>query len=220
MNGAGRGTIEDLRPAPVPFGTPGEWMAEIPRLVPDERLPAYAFVPGQFPHPVSDPMGHSHGVVPLRQRAIDPSAWQGCRPYLFGLDLFNHGYYWEAHEQWESLWHGCGRKGTTADFLKGLIQLAAAGVKAREGKEQGLHRHARRAAALFLEVDRALDPGQEHFLGLVPRKLAALATALAGRHLLPQSTPLPAVEVVFSFALVPRRTQGKDGSASVKDGRG
>jgi uncharacterized protein len=22
----------------------------------------------------------------------------------WGLDVFNHGYYWEAHEAWEGLW--------------------------------------------------------------------------------------------------------------------
>ena len=48
-------------------------------------------------------------------------------------DLLNHGFYWEAHEAWETLWHAAGRKGEIADFLKGLIKLAAAAVKAREG---------------------------------------------------------------------------------------
>ena len=69
--------------------------------------------------------------------------------FRFGVDLFNHGYYWEAHEVWEGLWHACGRKGTLADFLKGLIRLAAAGVKAREGNPTGVIRHARRAEELF-----------------------------------------------------------------------
>ncbi|TGQ49534.1 DUF309 domain-containing protein, partial [Mesorhizobium sp. M1C.F.Ca.ET.210.01.1.1] len=25
--------------------------------------------------------------------------------FRWGIDLFNHGYYWEAHEAWEPLWH-------------------------------------------------------------------------------------------------------------------
>ena len=57
-------------------------------------------------------------------------SWSQSHDYLLGCDLFNHGYYWEAHETWEGLWNACGRSGTTADFLKGLIKLAAAGVKA------------------------------------------------------------------------------------------
>jgi uncharacterized protein len=41
-----------------------------------------------------------------------------------GIDLFNHGEYWEAHEVWESDWiHD--RKGPDSDFYKGLIQIAA-----------------------------------------------------------------------------------------------
>ena len=44
-----------------------------------------------------------------------------------------------------------GRTGKVADILKGLIKLAAAGVKAREGKPAGVRRHARRAEELFRE---------------------------------------------------------------------
>ena len=51
-----------------------------------------------------------------------------------GVALFNAGYYWEAHEAWEGLWHAYGRRGPTADVLKALIKLAAAGVKVREGQ--------------------------------------------------------------------------------------
>jgi len=66
-----------------------------------------------------------------------------------GIDLFNNGYYWESHEQWESVWLAAGRRGRTADFLKGLIKLAASFVKAREGRPIGVTRHARRAGELF-----------------------------------------------------------------------
>src|SRR5712692_7985241 len=99
------------------------------RLVPEKPLPPYAYVPGRSPHPLSDPQGHSFGTKPERLDPPDPHYWHVCRPYLYGIDLFNHGYYWEAHEVWEGLWHACGRTGRTAAFLKGLIKLAAAGVK-------------------------------------------------------------------------------------------
>jgi hypothetical protein len=80
---------------------------------------------------------------------LDEATWQSNEAWLHAADLFNHGYYWEAHEAWESLWHAAGRKGPTADLLKGLIKLAAAGVKAREGRPAGMRRHARRAAELL-----------------------------------------------------------------------
>ena len=35
-----------------------------PRLVPDRPLPPYAYLPGRYPHPVRDPLGHSFGCKP------------------------------------------------------------------------------------------------------------------------------------------------------------
>ena len=122
---------------------------QVTRLVPDEPFPPYAFVPGRLPHPTSDPAGHSFGKEPAEPRKVDPERWHECRPYLYGIDLFNGGYYWESHVAWESLWMACGRKGVVADFLKGLIKLAAAGVKALEGKAEGVRSHAGRAAELW-----------------------------------------------------------------------
>ncbi|MEX2176715.1 MAG: DUF309 domain-containing protein [Pirellulaceae bacterium] len=115
-------------------------------------FPPYSYVPGQSPHPLSDPAGHSFGRhdAPL----ADDAALQAA--YRYGNDLFNYGYYWEAHEAWESAWHFCGRRGGRADFLKGLIKLAAAGVKLREGKAVGIERHAARARALFAAVPQSL----------------------------------------------------------------
>ena len=41
-----------------------------------------------------------------------------------GIDQFNRGKYFEAHETWEQLW--LRERGPLADFYKGLIQCAAA----------------------------------------------------------------------------------------------
>ena len=41
-----------------------------------------------------------------------------------GVELFNSGHYWEAHEAWEQDWMP-DRKGADAAFYKGLIQVAA-----------------------------------------------------------------------------------------------
>jgi predicted metal-dependent hydrolase len=87
------------------------------------------------------------------------------------MDLFNHGYYWEAHEAWESLWHAAGRTGPVADFLKGLIKLAAAGVKVAEGNQDGARSHAKRAAELF----RACESLGEQVMGLDRGALARAA---------------------------------------------
>jgi predicted metal-dependent hydrolase len=41
-----------------------------------------------------------------------------------GIELFNSGRYWDAHEAWEHEWMP-DRKGPDAGFYKGLIQVAA-----------------------------------------------------------------------------------------------
>ncbi len=112
-----------------------------------ESFPPYSFVPGgRWPHPIRSPQGHSYGrIAQSVNRVIDARSPQ----FVHGKRLFDAGYYWEAHEAWEGLWHAEGRRGATADLLKGLIKLAAAGVKVREGQEHGVRTHAARAAESF-----------------------------------------------------------------------
>src|SRR5690606_13320988 len=81
-----------------------------------EPLPPYAYTPGRFPHPVRDPQGHSFGRPPPSVSPTELADWRTSRVYRVGVDLFNHGYYWEAHEAWEALWNALGRRGVEADF--------------------------------------------------------------------------------------------------------
>ena len=112
------------------------------RLLPDEPLPRYAFVPGgAWPHPESDPAGHAYGKA-RPTPSIDPAIWPSCSAYLRGLDLLNAGFPWEAHVEFESLWLACGRKGEAADYFKAWVKLAAAVVKRREGLPDGATGHA------------------------------------------------------------------------------
>src|SRR4051794_9674841 len=118
---------------------PGDETA--PRLSVSEPLPTYAHLPGVTPHPLNDPLGHSYGQ-PNDPPPVDPTRWRESRAYLRGLDLFNAGYFWEAHEVWEGLWKAAGRRGEAADFLKGLIRLAVAGLKQRQGLPDRVKAHA------------------------------------------------------------------------------
>ena len=167
-----------------------------------EPWPDYAFVPGgPWPHPAraeqANPSRASTDALP----PISNGDWAGSAFYQRGFALFNAGYYWEAHEMWEGLWHASGRRGTTADFLKGLIKLAAAGVKAREGRPGGVARHSARAAALFEKTRDAT--GREKYLGLGVEWLTATANELVAK---PPGQPIEIapVEVVFDFQLLPR----------------
>jgi len=172
----------------------------LPRLVPDEPLPPYSYVSGQHPHPMRDPAGHSFGKPHEPPAAIDPENWRSSRTYLVGCDLFNHGYYWEAHETWEGLWNACGRRGTAADFLKGLIKLAAAGVKIREGRVEGMRRHGARAAELFRQVDSATS--EPDFLGLDLDELIQFAEEIT-MAALPEVTASDGVPIVVELRLLP-----------------
>lgn len=169
------------------------------RFVPNEPFPPYAYVTGRFPHPTRDPSGHSFGHRPSEPPPLTTENWSISRAYLLGCDLFNYGYYWEAHEVWEGLWQACGRRGTTADFLKGLIKLAAAGVKAREGRLQGVARHAARAEILFRGVRSQI--ASRNYLGLNTDWLMELSADLP-RHVMPLAGNAP-VEIAVDFHLLP-----------------
>jgi len=142
-----------------------------------EPLPPYSYVPGFTPHPVSDPRGHMHGHLAAMPDALDPARWEDSAAYRHGVDLFNHGFYWEAHEAWESLWHAAGRSGPVAIWLKSLIKLAAAAVKVREGNSVGAMRHARRSMELLKELRYTPSTGWS-YCGVDVGQVEAIATAI------------------------------------------
>lgn len=148
------------------------------RLEPARPLPPYSYVPGHAPHPKSDPKGHSYGREEPLLAPFDPMHLEASPDFRYAVDLFHAGYYWEAHEEWESLWHAIGHHGPTADLLKGLIKLAAAGVKVLEGVPNGVARHCRRAAEL---LDLVHAGGIEQIGRTATSELAATARSLAAR---------------------------------------
>ncbi len=172
-----------------------------PRLVPDRPLPPYAYLPGRYPHPIRDPDGHSFGSKPDEPEAPDPTRWRECGDYLYGIDLFNHGFYWEAHEAWEGLWHALGRRGVTANYVQALINFAAAGFKARWGNVRGVRANARTAAKLFDSAARQLGPDSGRYMGLDVRALLRWTTDLTKQ---PTAAQNPDGEAVpFEFMLRP-----------------
>jgi hypothetical protein len=99
----------------------------------DRSFPSYRFVPGRSPHPVRDPEGHSYNKPPLQLASFAAADWQSCDEYLYGIDLFNHGYWWEAHEALEAVWVAAGRQTETGLFVQGLILIAVAHLKMFQG---------------------------------------------------------------------------------------
>ena len=175
----------------------------LPQRYTDKPLPPYSYVSGMHPHPLRDPAGHSYGAAEAVVRPPDESNWRECSPYLRGVDLFNAGYYWEAHESWEAVWRGAEPRSISADFFKGLIKLAAAGVKAREGRPAGVARHARRARELFHNVLKRTNALGDCCLGL---PLTLLIDAAGDIEKDPQAyvdTRKVDVAVVFPLRLAP-----------------
>jgi hypothetical protein len=110
-------------------------------------FPPYRYIPGKAPHPIRDPGGHSYGHPIEQPETFDAVGWRSCDQYLYGIDLFNHGFWWEAHEALEAVWVGAGRKTDTGLFVQGLIQIAVAHLK----RFQGFDDVARRMAAEGLD---------------------------------------------------------------------
>lgn len=131
------------------MGQPGLCDPAWPRYLPDLALPPYRHLPGQTPHPHTHPQGHRFALTGPDQ-PLTSENWQTHRAYLAGVDLYNHAFWWEAHEAWEGPW------GISAPecrrHLQGLVQLAAALIKWHQGNQRGMAKLARSSRALLAEV--------------------------------------------------------------------
>lgn len=120
-------------------------------------FPPYRFLPGSRdpgPHPRTDPAGHAYGDEDEYLAGFGPDDWAQCEPYLYGVDLFNHGYWWEAHEAWEAVWLAAGQRATRCgSFVQGLIQLAGAQLKRCVDERAGAESLTAAAGARLLQAD-------------------------------------------------------------------
>lgn len=73
------------------------------------------------------------GDVELRPQLPAASRWFEEAGHLHAIDLFNHEFWWEAHEAWESYWHAAPVGTAEHHALKGLIQFAAMLLKLELG---------------------------------------------------------------------------------------
>ncbi|MCP4573433.1 MAG: DUF309 domain-containing protein [bacterium] len=125
----------------------------------DREPPAYRHVPGRTPHPTRDPEGHSYGQSEEKMPDLNDFDWRTCEPYLYGIDLFNAGYWWECHEVLEALWHAAEIGTPAAHVLQAVIQCAAAHLKIVCGQPNGARR-------LLEHAHQHVLWGHERHLGL------------------------------------------------------
>lgn len=138
----------------------------VPRYCPGRPFPPYRYVPGLHPHPRRDPGGHSHAIAEARPAEWDAAQWASLDDWLWGCDLFNAFFFWEAHEAWEGLWISAPRRSRPALLLQGLIQISASLLKIHLRSPTA----ARSLAAAGLEKVQSILNGAV-LLGLEPRRL-------------------------------------------------
>lgn len=138
----------------------------------DLPFPPYRYVPAtKTPHPTADPKGHSYrppGSPPITVPLKTPAQWRESEAYLYGCDLYNHSYWWEAHEAWEELWQLTDKSGAQRKFLQGLIQNAACALKLHVGRVNGVRRLLGRSDAYLCGVLEQISG--DHFMGLDVRQ--------------------------------------------------
>jgi hypothetical protein len=86
--------------------------------------------------------------------------WRSLGPYLYGIDLYNFAYWWEAHEVLEGLWHAAGRTSPHARFVQGIIHVSAANLNLHRGNLAAGRRQARRG------IDRLRQHAGQVWMGI------------------------------------------------------
>jgi hypothetical protein len=166
-----------------------------PRYAPERELPPYRYVPGVHAHPTAHEEGHSYARAEPDPPYLPAERWAESIEYLYGVDLFNRRFYWEAHEAWEAVWHTCNKSGTQGLFVQGLIQISAALLRWHMGTERGarkLHRDGR------AKLERAARESPLEYMGIsiatwideLDRIFARLFELAAGTQ------PAPALPVI------------------------
>lgn len=89
----------------------------------------------------------------------DDTAWAR------GLELYRAGDHWHAHEAWEALWLRT-KDSSEGAFVRAVIQVAAAMVKAERGNMAGVRKNLAKARANLAEAP-------EQCRGIDTRALAA-----------------------------------------------
>ena len=117
-------------------------------------FPPYRHLPGETPHPERSPGGHLYRAREPAAVPLTPEGWAENEDFLFAVDLFNAGYFWEAHAYWERLWTLEATPRDVRRLLRALIQTAAACLKLRQGRIAGARKLLDRAGLEGLDGRR------------------------------------------------------------------
>lgn len=131
--------------------------------MPDINLPSHAHVPGTGSRPDLVPLEHAKQLAPGVTQA---NGWQTNIPYLYGHDLKQAGYYWEAHEVWEAVWLATPANGPERLLLQALIQNANALLKSKMQRENAAERLQAQVEELRQDLVSRLGGQIESYMGV------------------------------------------------------
>lgn len=103
-------------------------------------LPRSRFIPGQSTRPLKN---YESLLGPIRNEVLELSDLRIHSYFLYGLDLFNSGFFWEAHECWEALWQKLSKNSPEAKLIQLLIKVAGIKIKQLQGRQDIAHKMAR-----------------------------------------------------------------------------
>ncbi len=152
----------------------------------ERPFPRYRFVPGLTPHPRRHPQGQAYGIPERPPPRFEPGDWRNNEVYRQGIDLYNFAYWWECHEALEGLWHLTGHQGSEAQFLQGVIQVAAANLRRHLGTPGGARRLGREA------VGRLESVGLAVYMGV---RLAPFIQGIRTLHVEEKSAAIPLIRL-------------------------
>lgn len=135
-------------------------------------FPAYAHVPGSNPRHREDLFDGICASVTSDMTVADLSKTEAWRS---GLELYGHGFFWEAHEVLEAIWMQCPPNSVERYFVQAIIQIANARLKLIMKRPKAAGRLFDKASKLFYEASLQSDhPILETPLNFVEIELQAL----------------------------------------------
>lgn len=131
--------------------------------MPDISLPSHAHVPGSGSVPDLVPLERAKDLALPVTRAAE---WQENVPYLYGHDLLQAGYYWEAHEVWEAVWLATPANSPERLLLQALIQNTNARLKSGMQRENAAARLQTQVEELRVDLIARLGGRIETYMGV------------------------------------------------------
>ena len=134
-----------------------------------EPLPGYKHLPGKNARPVD---GLLEAIAETASAVTKDASYRSNAAWLYGIRLFNNGFYWEAHEVLETVWNNAAPNSREKHLVQGVIQMANAQLKASLEQTKAADRLQKLAAECITRAyargisDCATDVSEELLLGL------------------------------------------------------